>query len=93
MNKNSPLKAYMVVGHLSWMVISPLILFIGGGNWLIRRFDWDSRLMIVFVFLGLITMICGFASYVRYLLRTYGESPDKQDKSEQIKPDKKDYDY
>jgi hypothetical protein len=37
-------------------------------------------------------MICGFASYVRYLLRLYGESPKKSDK-DAPKHDKKDYDY
>jgi len=89
-NKNSTskaLKVYVVATHLGWLIISPLLLFIAGGSWLINRFDLDSWLMIVFVLLGLGVMVCGVWTYMKQLIITYyGDKPPP-------KTDKRDYDY
>ena len=88
MKKDSPFKVYIVAGNIGWLVITPLLLFIGGGSWLVNRFNWGSWLMIVFVFLGLVVMVGGVWSYLRQLLNMYGDlqkPPPKQDR--------RDYDY
>jgi len=87
MKKDSPLKVYVVAGHLGWLIISPLLLFIAGGSWLVNRFNWDSWLMIVFVLSGLAVMVGGVWAYMKQLINTYygNKKPPKIDK--------KDYDY
>jgi len=68
--------------------MTPLLVFIGGGGWLIRRYDWDTRIILVFVALGLIFAGLGLRSYVRQLFAVYEDlqkTPPPQDK--------KDYDY
>jgi F0F1-type ATP synthase assembly protein I len=97
MNKNAKaFKAYLIAGHIVWLIITPLLLFIGGGSWLINRFNWYSWLMIVFIILGLTAMVSGVASYLKQLLEMYyGENSEnpEQKKVEQLKVDKSDYDY
>jgi hypothetical protein len=94
-DKNSPLKVYMIAGHLTWVIISPLLVFIGGGSWLVNRFELASWLMLVFVFLGLFVMICGGYSYLKHLYNMYeGDSSDSdKEKKSPKKVDKRDYDY
>jgi hypothetical protein len=95
-NKDSPLKVYMIVSHLSWIVISPLLFFIGGGGWLVRRYELPNWVMLVCVFLGILTMVCGFCSFVQHLLKMYSiQSGIAQKKAgtEPVKVDKRDYDY
>ena len=87
-NKNSPLRAYIVAGHLGWLIISPLILFIWGGNWLVTRFGWYEWTRIIFVLLGIVVMIGGVAGYSINLLNTYHDMKEKPPKV-----DKDDYDY
>ncbi|MCL1903148.1 MAG: AtpZ/AtpI family protein [Oscillospiraceae bacterium] len=92
MNKNSNkswAKAYMVAGHIAWAVLSPLVIFIGGGSWLINKLGWDYRLIIIFVLVGLIAMFTGTKSYLKQLLSMY----DDGKKTTSVKPDKRDYDY
>jgi hypothetical protein len=85
-NKDSPLKAYIVAGHLAWVIITPLVVFIGGGSWLVDRFGWDNRIKIVFVMIGLVVMILSTASYFIQIIKMYDcEKPPPKDKN--------DYDY
>jgi hypothetical protein len=93
MKKFSAMSVYIVVGNLAWMVISPLVLFIGGGGWLVRRYNWDERIMTLFVALGLITMAIGFAAYVKQLIKMYGDVSPPDTKQSSLKYDKQDYDY
>ncbi|MCL2036855.1 MAG: AtpZ/AtpI family protein [Oscillospiraceae bacterium] len=90
MNNKNPLKAYLIAGHLAWLIVTPLLLFIGGGSWLVERFGWDDRLKLVFVLLGLIVMIAGVVSYsVKLVHMYYGKDNDK----DRLKLDRRDYDY
>ena len=95
-DKNSFVKgvrAYVVAGHIVWVIATPLIVFIGGGSWLINRFDWDYRLIIVFVLLGFVFMAAGVWSYGLQLLNMYGGLDDLKNKKKSEPKDKKDYDY
>jgi len=88
MKNNSWVKTYIVAGHLGWLIISPLVLFVGGGAWLVNRFNLPSWLMIVFVLVGLGVMACGVFSYLRQLLNSYDDLKKKPPPL-----DKRDYDY
>jgi len=76
-DKDSPLKVYTIVGHLTWLFITPLLVFIGGGSWLTDKMGWDSRIKIVFVLLGLFVMISSVATYLKNLIKMYDEPPKK----------------
>ena len=94
MNKNSPLRVYIVAGHITWLILSPLLLFIGGGGWLVNRFNMSHWWMIVFVLLGLTMMVSGVWSYMKQLLNMFDDLRDNPDNtlSPELK-DKRDYDY
>jgi hypothetical protein len=68
--------------------MTPLLVFIGGGGWLVQRFSWDTRVMLIFVALGLIFAGFGVWSYVNQLFTTYEDLRQKPPKR-----DKDDYDY
>jgi len=88
-DKDSPLKVYTIVGHLTWLFITPMLVFIGGGSWLTDKMEWDYRVKIVFVLLGLFVMIVSVASYLKNLIKMY-EQPKKNTVDV---TDKDDYDY
>jgi hypothetical protein len=92
MNKHSWLKDWAVVGHFTWLILTPLLIFIGGGGWLIGRFDWNTRVIILFVVLGLVFAAVGVWSYTKQFLAMYDDL--KVDlKQPAPKTDKRDYDY
>lgn len=92
MNKKqeNPLSVYAVVSQIGFIIITPLLLFIWGGSWLIKQFSLPDWLMIVFVILGLLFMICGATSYLMQLIKRY----DKDDKEKyKMYSGKRDNDY
>lgn len=84
-------RAYAVAGHFVWAVLTPLVVFIGGGSWLINRFNWDYRIIIVFVIIGIVVMVCGVWSYIKQLLSTFDSLKDNTPKVPEF--DKRDYDF
>ena len=97
--KNSPMKdvkAYVVAGHLSWLVVSPLVLFIGGGSWLSARMGWGDWTMILFILAGLSVMLLSVVSYLKQLIDVFGKESDSlgtSNKNQTLKLDNSDYDY
>jgi membrane protein DedA with SNARE-associated domain len=87
-DKDSPLRVYTIAGHLAWLVITPLLVSVGGGNWLVTKMGWSGRVMILFVLLGLVVMISSTAMYFKQLIKMYDEpKPPKPPE------DMNDYDY
>ncbi|MDR2531988.1 MAG: AtpZ/AtpI family protein [Oscillospiraceae bacterium] len=88
-NNNNPLAAYIIAGHLAFAVAMPLVVFIWGGTWLVDRMNWNESLKIVCVILGILSMVASLISYLRNLIKTYGDggNPKPQIRNE------KDYDY
>lgn len=71
------------------MVAVPLLLFIGGGTWLVDRMDWNGSLKIIFVLLGITAMTVSLVSYLRQLIAQYGSG----DKEPVFKPSNKERDF
>ena len=92
--KDNPFTAYSVVSQIAFIVLTPLLLFIWGGTWLVSEFSLPSWLNIVFILLGIIVMVSSAAAYLSKVIRMYDNKKDKQ-KSEYdyLKNDSKDYDY
>ncbi len=89
--KENPFSVYAVVSQVGFMVIAPLLLFIWGGSWLIRQFSLPQWLMIIFVLLGIGTMISSVGTYLSKLMKKYGK--DEDDPNSKLKHDVKDHDY
>lgn len=78
MKKNdNPFSVYATVSQLAFVIIAPLLLFLGGGSWAVGHFGLPDWVMGIFVALALIFMIGGTVSYLYQLIKIYG----KQDKS------------
>lgn len=88
-NQN-PFSVYAVVSQVGFMIILPLVLFIWGGSWLIKQFALPSWLMIVFVVLGIITMVSSVGTYLRKVIKMYD---NKEEKTDPLHHDLKDHDY
>lgn len=87
----NPFSAYAVVSQVGFMVIIPLLLFIWGGSWLVRRFSLPDWLMIVFALLGIITMVSSVGTYLRKVIKMYDDNKEK--KADPLHHDLKDHDY
>lgn len=79
----------MIVSHIAFVVAVPLLLFIGGGTWLVRRLNWAEWLSMVFILLGIAVMAVSLISYLRHLIAEYGSG----DKPAAFKPSDKERDY
>lgn len=85
------IQTYTVVSQVGFMVITPLLLFIGGGSWLINRFELPSWLMIVFIVVGILTMVSSVATYLIKIMKMLDDG--KKDEYGKLKHDKRDHDY
>lgn len=89
--KDNPFSVYAVVSQIGFMVIVPLLVFIWGGSWLVERFALPRWLMVVFIVLGIITMISSVGSYLVKLTQRYGKSDVP--KVSELHHDTRDHDY
>ena len=75
--KDNPLYVYATVSQLAFSIVIPLLVFLVGGNYAIKHFGWDERLMGLFVVLGIVFMLCGAINYIGQLIKLYGKEDDK----------------
>lgn len=90
--KGKPLSVYAVVSQVGFMVIVPLLFFIWGGAWLIDRFNWPSWLMIIFISLGIITMVSSVGTYLKKIIKMY-DNKEEMKKTSPLHHDNKDHDW
>ncbi len=86
-----PLQAYAVVSQISFIILTPLLLFAWGGSWLVDKFEMPSFMKLIFVLLGVFTMIASLVNYLLKLIRLYGKT--KADKYQKYRYDKRDHDF
>lgn len=89
--KENPISVYAVVSQIAFMVITPLLIFIWGGSWLIDKLDWPDWVMIICVVLGIAVMLSSVGNYLAKLIKMYGGKDKKR--SDKLMHDKKDHDY
>lgn len=90
--KDNPFSVYAVVSQVGFMVIIPLLLFVWGGSWLIERFSLPGWLIIVFVLLGIITMVSSVGTYLYKMIKMY-DSGAAHKKVSKLHHDVRDHDY
>lgn len=86
-----PVAAYAVVSHITFIVLTPLLVFIWGGSWLVEEFSLPEFLTGVFVITGIFIMICSLISYLYKLIKIF--DTDKKDEYQKLKYDRRDYDF
>ncbi len=88
--KENPVKTYTIVSQLTFVILTPLLLFIWGGCALVDALSMPDWIKIICVVLGILVMVSSTVSYIVKLIRIY----DKDDKSRyKYIFDKKDNDY
>lgn len=90
--KDNPFSVYAVVSQIGFMVIVPLLVFIWGGSWLVERLGLPQWVIAVCIALGIITMISSVGTYLRRMIKMYGENKEAP-KISKFHHDVKDHDY
>lgn len=77
MKKNeNPFSIYANVSQLAFVIIAPLLLFLWGGSWVVKKYSLPDWVMGLCVALGILFMLCGAGNYIARLIRFY-EKPEK----------------
>jgi len=79
--KDNIFSAYAVVSQLAFVIITPLLVFIAGGSYVVNKFSLPQWVTGVCVALGIIFMISGAASYLTQLIKRYGKDEKHVPKS------------
>jgi hypothetical protein len=91
------LSVYSIVSQLTFIVVTPLLLFLWGGGWLIDHFDLPEWVRILSIFLAVFSMAGGFITFFRQLIRQFGKDDDalkrKQNETPTRRFDRRDNDY
>lgn len=92
MKKNeNPFSVYAKVSQLAFVIIAPLLLFLGGGSWAVGHFGLPDWVMGICVALALIFMIGGAVSYVYQLIKAYEKPEQRAPKAFTSSPRDNDY--
>lgn len=81
MKKENPFSVYVTVSQLAFTIIAPLIIFLAGGSYVVRRYSLPEWVMGVCVALALLFMAGGAVSYIGQLMRRYGKDDKSAPKS------------
>ena len=81
MKKENPFSVYVTVSQLAFVIITPLIVFLAGGGYVVKKYSLPEGVMGVCVALAIIFMLGGAASYIMQLVRRYGKDDGKAPKS------------
>lgn len=92
MKKENPFSVYATVSQLAFVIISPLLVFLWGGSYVVKKFSLPEWVMGVCVALALVFMISGAASYISQLIKRYGKNDESAPKSYNAPADNDYYD-
>lgn len=79
--KESLVSVYAVVSQLAYTILAPLLLFLVGGSWAVKKFELPEWVMGVCVALGIIFMIGGAFNYLMQLIKIYAKDDKSAPKS------------
>lgn len=88
--KESPFTTYIVASQLGFTILTPLLVFIVGGSWLVNKFQLPSWVLTVLIIIGILTMISGAVSYLYKLIKQFGKDDESKIK---LYSSRKDNDY
>ena len=79
--KENLVSVYARVSQLVFVIITPLLLFLGGGYYVTQHFDLPDWVMGICVALAIIFMTGGAVSYLAQLIKFYGKNDERAPKS------------
>ncbi len=79
--KDNLVSVYAVVSQLGFVIIVPLLVFLFGGSWAVKKFELPDWVMGVCIALGIIFMIGGAINYTMQLLKIFGKDEKRVPKS------------
>lgn len=89
---DNPFKAYVVASQIAFIVLTPLLIFVIGGSWVVNYFGLPPWVELICVFVGIFFMISASVSYLTNLIKMYDDN-EKQQKYSHLKHDRKDNDF
>ncbi len=80
MNKNeNPFSIYAKVSQLAFVIVTPLLVFLLGGSYVVKRFDLPDWVMLICVGLAIVFMLSGAVNFI-FKIMAYYERRDKDKK-------------
>lgn len=89
---NNPIAVYAVVSQIGFIVIGPLLFFVIGGTALADWLNWPEWVDIVFVAMGILTMLAGSLRYLQQLIQMFDKTESGVGTTE-VRHDIRDHDY
>lgn len=80
MKKNeNPLSVYVYISQLAFVVATPLLVFLLGGSYVVKRFGLPDWVMVICVIAAVVVMLSGTINFI-FQIAAYFERRDKNKK-------------
>lgn len=90
--KENPIAVYAVVSQIAFIIIGPLLVFVIGGSALVDWLGWAQWLKLLFVGIGILTMLSASVSYLNKLIKMFDKNESGVGTSE-VGSSRRDHDY
>lgn len=78
--KENPFSVYAKVSQLAFVIVTPLLVFLLGGSYVVKRFNLPDWVMLICVGLAILFMLSGAINYILKIVHYY-EQRDKDKKT------------
>lgn len=78
--KENPFSIYAKVSQLAFVIVTPLLVFLVGGSYVVKRFNLPDWVMLICVGLAILFMLSGAVNYILKIVHYY-EQRDKEKKA------------
>lgn len=90
--KENPIAVYAVVSQVAFIVLGPLLIFVIGGSALVDWLGWAQWVKLLFMGVGIMTMLSGSVSYLKKLIKLFDKNESGTGTSE-VSHSHRDHDY
>ncbi len=90
--KENPIAVYAVVSQVAFIVLGPLLVFVIGGSALVDWLGWEQWVKLLFMGIGIMTMLSGSVSYLKKLIKLFDKNESGTGTSE-VGHSRRDHDY
>lgn len=90
--KDNPVAVYAIASQIGFLVLTPLLVFVIGGTALSTYMGWPDWVNIIFVAVGILTMLSSCFVYLKKLIKMFDSSESGTGTTE-VSHDRKDHDY
>lgn len=94
MKKNdNPFSIYVQVSQLAFVIVTPLLVFLLGGSYVVKRFALPDWVMLVCIGLAILFMISGAVNFIVKTLAYYEQRDKKKKQPMAFTSSRRDNDY